>query len=78
MMKPAPNDFFDELGRKWPSAIVARERLSDFTGGLMSSKYMANLDCRGEGPPRIKIGHKVAYPTNSLIDWLRERAEQNS
>lgn len=77
-MRSAPNDFFDELGQRWPSAMVARERLSDFTGGLISGKYMANLDCRGEGAPRIKIGRKVAYPTKSLIVWIRNRAEQST
>ena len=77
-MKSTSNDLFDELGQRWPSAIVARERLSDFTGGLISGKYMANLDCKGEGPPRLKIGRKIAYPTKSLIVWIRNRAEQSS
>lgn len=70
------NDFnFQELKKKWPSALVAREMVSEFTGGLISSRYIANLDSAGHGvPDRIRIGRKVAYPIDSLIEWLEKRA----
>lgn len=61
------------LARKWPSSLVAREQIATFTGGLYSPAYMANVDSRGEGPPRIKIGAKVAYSVDSLISWLEKR-----
>ena len=65
------------LAQKWPSGVVARERISDFTGGLLSPGRMANLDVAGQGPPeRIRFaGRKIAYPVNSLIKWLESRAE---
>ena len=69
-------DIFQEMADKWPSAIVARTEIETFTGGLISSKYMANLDCLGEHcPPRLRIGmRKIAYPVRPLVAWLRKRS----
>jgi len=63
------------LANSWPSSIVARRKVSDFTGGILSEKYLANLDSLGEGPPRCKIGRQVAYPVSTLITWLENRME---
>ena len=65
-----------ELKAKWPSAVVARTDIKSFTGGLMSERYIANLDSQGAGPHgRFKVGRKVGYPVDSLISWLEERME---
>ena len=65
------------LAAKWPSSIVSRRKVSDFSGGILSEKYLANLDSLGEGPPRIKIGRQVAYPVSTLITWLENRVEES-
>ncbi len=70
---PKPN--LSHLANSWPSSIVAREKVSDFTGGVMSEKYLANLDSLGEGPPSIKIGRKRAYVISTFIPWLESRME---
>jgi len=69
-------DVFQEMADRWPSAIVARTEIKTFTGGLISSKYMANLDCLGKHcPPRVRIGmRKIAYPVGPLVVWLRKRS----
>jgi hypothetical protein len=41
---------FFELKKSWPSSLVARDQVGKFSGGVISSKYIANLDCRGLGP----------------------------
>jgi len=61
---------------RWPSAIVARTDLETFTGGLMSCKYMANLDCMGQGCERIQVGRKIGYPTRRYTEWLRARSRR--
>jgi len=66
---------FRELAERWPSAIVARHEVERFTGGLISGRSMANLDCLGEGPPRSKMGRKVFYRVEDLVRWLQARAE---
>ncbi|MGO8990471.1 MAG: hypothetical protein ACLQGU_02595 [bacterium] len=62
------------LSKRWPSGIVARKQIGQFTGGLMSPAHLANLDAQGAGPERIKIGGKVVYPVGELISWLEKRS----
>ena len=66
-------DIFDEIGERWPSAIVSRSEIGNFTGGMLSSKYLANLDSLGVGPKRVTIGRRVGYPVKDFVQWLRER-----
>lgn len=33
-----------QLKEKWPSSVVSRTEIRKFTGGLISEKYIANLD----------------------------------
>ena len=65
-----------ELVSRWPSSFVARVEIRNFSGGLISEKYLANLDSQGAGPKgRFKIGRKVGYPVSSMIEWLQDRSE---
>ena len=58
----------------WPSAYVARQEIRHFTGGLISEKYLANLDSQNAGPAgKIKCGRKVAYPVDEVVRWLEGR-----
>lgn len=64
------------LAARWPSSLVAREKIAEFTGGILTPKTLANLDATGEGPKgRITVGRKVAYPVDLLIDWLETRSK---
>ena len=69
-------DIFQEMAERWPSAVVARTEVDRFTGGLMSSKYIANLDSQGAGPARLVCGRKVGYPVKDLVAWLRGRSNK--
>ena len=65
------------LSDSWPSPYVARSEVDRFTGGVITPRYMANLDSAGKGPEgRIKIGRKIAYKTKSLVKWIEDRAER--
>ena len=73
-MKNAMPDF-SLLAERWPSPFVARERLSEFSGGMLNPKTEANRDSRGDGiRGRFKVGRKVAYPVTEVIKALQERA----
>jgi len=63
------------MARKWPSSFIAREKVGEFTGGILNPRTMANLDCKGEGPKRIRIGRKIAYDVKELCEWLSNRSE---
>ena len=67
---------FSELAEKWPSPIVAREKLKDFSGGLLNPRTMANIDSRGDGPRMVKLGRKRGYWVDSLIDWMNSRMDE--
>ncbi len=67
---------FEGMKKRWPSDYVARERVGDFTGGLIHPRTMANHDSRREGPgKKIRLGKKIAYPVDELVKWLNDRLE---
>jgi len=67
---------FRNMAEHWPSSIVARTEIERFTGGLISEKYMANLDSQGKGPEgRVRCGRKICYPVNNFIKWLEDRSQ---
>ncbi len=68
------NEHFKLLKKSWPSSLVARSQVGVFSGGIVSPSYIANMDCRGMGPERIRIGRKIAYPVDALVDWLKEKS----
>ena len=55
--------------------IISRDRVEKYLGGVITAKNLANLDSLGEGPPRMRIGRKIAYQTDSLLAWLNSRSE---
>ncbi len=68
---------FRSMAERWPSSMVARTEIERFTGGIISEKYLANLDSQGKGPEgRIRVGRKIAYPVDRLIEWLASRATE--
>ena len=71
MFTPSP---FKEMADRWPSTILSRDQVSKFTGGLLSARYLANLDSKGLGPARIiKVGRKAGYRVEDFIAWLEAR-----
>lgn len=63
------------LAASWGAPFVPREKISEFSGGILSARYLANLDCYGKGPEgRFKIGRKTVYPVNKLIEWMQRRS----
>ena len=64
------------LAKNWSCPFVARAEVKEFSGGILNSKSLANLDSAGLGPTgRIRIGRKIAYPVSSLISWMENRTE---
>ena len=68
---------FEELKEQWGSKIIARDKVAEFTGGVITPKYIANLDSQGEGPEgRIRIGRKVVYSVDKFIEWMEKRTKE--
>jgi|WetSurMetagenome_2_1015567.scaffolds.fasta_scaffold1593722_1 hypothetical protein len=71
------NIYLQELAGKWPSSIVARTEIRKFSGGILTERYCANLDSKNIGiKGRIRIGRKVAYPVNAIIEFLENRTQE--
>ena len=63
------------LADSWPSAYVARQEIKKFSGGIITPKTLANLDCKGVGPEgRFRVGRKVVYHVDLFIKWFDGRA----
>lgn len=72
-------DHFSKLVDHWPSSMVARPEVARFSGGILSGKTLANLSSRGERvPTAIRVGRKVAYDTQELANWLRNRSKRGT
>ena len=64
------------LAEKWNSSVITRNKIEEWTGGLISAGYLANLDAAGMGPPgRFRSGRKVCYEIGPFIKWLENRSE---
>ena len=67
---------FQSMADRWQSSYVAREKIEEFTGGIVNPRTLANMDSLGQGPEgRVRVGRKVAYPVQQFIEWLESRAE---
>ena len=75
---PNAADIIRQAAKKWPTTFVPRSKVREFTGGLYSSGYLANLDSdsKKDGPKgRFIMGRQTWYPLDSLIEWLIARLE---
>ncbi len=75
MKKLIERPSFREMADRWPSSIVARKKIGEFTGGAVDPRTMANLDSLGEGVmDRFRIGRQVVYPVSSLLEFLEAKS----
>lgn len=62
------------IANKWQSNIVPRSKISEFSGGVYSSGYMANLDSLGIGiEGSFKIGRQECYTVAATVKFLIDR-----
>lgn len=65
---------FSDLLRSLPP-IIAHAEIERYLGGIISRRYLANLNSRGEGPKRFRFGRKVGYKREDLVEWLELRSQ---
>lgn len=65
----------DQMAADWPSPIVARKKVEEFSGGAISGKTLANLDSQGKGPDgSFILCNQTVYPVSSLVKFMKDRA----
>lgn len=71
------DEIYYHMAKRWPSSIVARAEVKNFTGGAISPKTVANADSQRKGPKnRLIIGRRVCYPVQDFINWLRDTEKE--
>lgn len=68
-----PNSILGNILPQLPY-ILTRKDIARYFGSLISPRYLANLDSKGVGPNKIKIGNKVGYPREDFVTWLASRS----
>ena len=71
------NIFLEQLSRHLPPVFTRRE-ICKFLGGLLTPGGLANLDCEGLGPPRVRAGRAVLYEKTSFLEWLSNRFSEEA
>jgi len=65
-------DNYDNLLAILPP-VIPRKDIERLLGGIISRGHLANLDYKGEGPPKIQVGRNVGYLRGPFVAWLKER-----
>ncbi|MBU1054847.1 MAG: hypothetical protein KKC46_13625 [Proteobacteria bacterium] len=66
---------FDKLLKNWPSLLVPRNKLSEFSGGILNPKTVKTLDSSGRGiPGRFRCGRLIVYPSKNVVKFLKDRS----
>ena len=72
-------NLIEEILKSCPGPVISRKEAAKLSGGLISEKYLANLDCNGEGPnERINVGRRAGYRSESFARWLAGRISQKT
>jgi len=69
-----PTYDYQYLADSWPSPIVKRSEIKEFTQGLYSKHTLSALDRKKLGPPSFKHGGCRAYTTSGVVAWLNRRS----
>ena len=64
------------LVEAWPSPYVCRNKIAEFSGGMVSAGSMAVFDSQGKGiESRFIVNRKTAYYTKDVVAWLEARVQ---
>jgi predicted DNA-binding transcriptional regulator AlpA len=72
MKQKTIDELLDRMAANWPSEFIARKKIEEFSGGLMSGKTVANYETRKDGPPKVKLGRLAGYPKQEFVNWLKK------
>ena len=77
MLQEEKEELIRELEEKLPRFVFRNDKIiTEYTG--LNTKYLSNLDYWGKGPKRrVKIGKKVAYPKDELIEFIINRITED-
>ena len=66
----------NKLADSWPSPFVTRNKIAEFSGGMVTPVSMAVFDSKGKGvADRFIVNRKTCYPVDSLVQWRESRVQ---
>lgn len=73
--KTDPTSIVEQMFKNAPPAIT-RAEVARRSGGYISQKRLANLDCQGDGiPGKFRLGLKIMYPTANVVEFFKSNIE---
>lgn len=67
------NPLLEKLRAVLPNEL-SRKDIAKYFKKWISSKYLANLDSKKEGPKAYRVGErKIIYDTDDFLNWLDKR-----
>lgn len=54
------------------------QEVVDRYGGRITVRTLANWRCAGTSPPYTKIGGRVMYPIDQLLEWEKRRTFEHT
>lgn len=66
--------FFTALKKALPPTFSRKEAAAALKG-VYTACALSNLDCKGKGPLKLRIGRVVVYERDSFVAWLRGRTK---
>jgi len=55
--------------------LIGRSAIRDYFPGILNGKTLANLASQGRGPRAYKIGRRVYYKYEDLIQWIEANSQ---
>lgn len=72
------DEIFTNIESKAPE-LMTRKQISQRSGGIISEKYLANLDWQKKGiEPRFKSFNKIVYPRTAVIEFLKKHTNNEA
>lgn len=54
------------------------KQIEQMTNGALKVSWLQQARWKGNGPPYIKLGRRVMYERQAVIDWLRQRSRTST
>jgi hypothetical protein len=62
------------IAKRYPSGLVARQKIDQATDFILHSRTLANLDCLGTGIKNpVRIGRRIFYKTDEILKFIDQR-----
>lgn len=66
------------VSREKQPVFSDEKQIEQMTDGALKVSWLQQARWKGNGPPYIKLGRRVMYERQAVIDWLRQRSRTST